>query len=198
VKRKRGYTLIEISVVLVVLVVFSALIVPNVIRMGPQQQQRALYGSLLDFARQARQGAIETGQTYALAFDSAKSEFVMRREPSSTAATQSNTTLPAPAGRPLANVQSVSDLEDVKDLPLPSGIQANSFRVGTDSPDASSWLIHFYPDGTSDAGGVELTPGGTNYKSLVITADGLASVVDGSLPDPSDQTWTAGTYAQKI
>lgn len=183
------------SVVMVVLVLFASLILPNVVRMGPAQQQRAIYGALLDFARQARQNAIQNGLTYALTYDSAKSQFVMRRQPPPTDAAQGTGSVPQPSGRPLSNVQSVSDLEQVKTLDLPTGVQASTFRVGTDSTDPSSWLIHFYPDGTSDAGGVDLTPGGTVHKSLQITKDGIPSLIDGQLPDPTEQSWPAGSYA---
>jgi type II secretory pathway pseudopilin PulG len=197
-RRHRGFTLIEMSVIVVVLMLFAALIVPNVIKMGPAQQQRAIYGALVDLVRKAREDAIENGTTYALAYDGSKSAFVLKKQPASPDQTASSTgNLPQPENRPLSNVQSVSDLEDVTSLVLPAGIQANTFRVGTEGTDPGSWLLHFYPDGTSEGGGVELTPGGNVFKSVEVTKNGIPSLVDGPLPDPSEEKWTAGTYAQQ-
>src|SRR5579862_9146202 len=137
-RRHRGFTLIEMSVILVVLLVFVALISPNIVKMGPAQQQRAIYGTLVDLARSAREGAIENGTTYALAYDGTKSAFVLKRQPANPDQATTTGNLPQPEDRPLTNIQSVSDLEDVKSVALPSGIQTNTFRVGTDSTDPGS------------------------------------------------------------
>jgi prepilin-type N-terminal cleavage/methylation domain-containing protein len=196
-KRGRGFTLVEMTVVLVVLVVMVSLIAPNIFSMQSAQAQRSSYGKALDFARQAREDAIESGTTYALAYDPSKSQFLIKRQapPDSSATSAGN--LPPPAPRPLANVQSVSDLQDVTSLQLPEGVEANKFQAQDNSVDPSSWLVHFYPDGTSDGGGVEIARGQA-IDSLQVTQDGLPTLVEGELPDASEQQWQAGTYAQKI
>ena len=85
----------------------------------------------------------------------------------------------------------------MKSFQLPSGLEASNFRSQDNNVDPGSWLIHFYPDGTSDSGGVEIARG-QEQNSLQVTNDGFPSLISGPLPDTSDQQWTAGTYAQKI
>lgn len=189
--------MIEITVVLVVIVVMASLITPRVITMRSQQEQRAAFGQLLDFTRSARGKAIEDGVTYALAYDGSKSQFVMKKEPPPDQAAAVSGTIPAPVQRPLANVQSASDMQDVTTLQMPDGISPTKFVVQQNSVDPSSFLLHFYPDGTSDGGGVEITRG-TDTNSLQVTQEGYPTMMTGPLPDTTEQEWPAGTYVQKI
>jgi type II secretory pathway pseudopilin PulG len=187
--------LIEVTVMLVVIVLFAALIVPHVVNMVSAQKRRESYGDVLDLAKQARDGAVESGLTYALTYDPAKSEFDLKKEPAPQDANTIAGTLPTPAARPLANVQSVSDLEQVSNYDLPSQVQASKFVAIDDAVDGASWIVHFYPDGTSDGGGVELSEGGTTTQSIQVDKSGISTLVDGSLPDSTEQLWQAGTYA---
>jgi prepilin-type N-terminal cleavage/methylation domain-containing protein len=195
-RQKRGFTLIEMTVVLVVLVLFAALITPNVITMQSRQQRREADGQILNLARQGRESAIESGFTYAMMYDSAKTAFVLKKEPPPQDAGSVAGTLPTPAPRPLANVQSVSDLQQVQAFNLPSGVEASKFVANDDSVDGGSWIVHFYADGTSDGGGVEITQSQA-IQAIQVTKDGFSSIIQGSLPESTEQIWTAGTYAQQ-
>ncbi|HWD37549.1 MAG TPA: prepilin-type N-terminal cleavage/methylation domain-containing protein [Fimbriimonas sp.] len=197
--RKRGqggFTLVEISVVLVVLVLFASMIIPNVITMQKGYSRQSTYGALLDFAREARLNAINQKTTYALTYDSAQTQVVMKKEPPQDMTTNANN-IATPVNRPLASVQSSADLQQVKTMDLANPIKLDSFRVGNNTVDAGSWVIHFYADGSSDGGGAEIDENGL-MQSLLIDKNGIPSIAAGQLPQTTDQVWQAGTYAQKV
>jgi hypothetical protein len=144
-------------------------------------------------ARTARTRAIKDDTTYALAFDSGKSELRLVRQPLQQS-TNASSSIPDPDQRPLTNIQSVNDYEQVDTYDLPSGIQGGKFRSGENNVDSGSWLLHFYPDGTSDSGGIELEEGQTP-SSILVDSYGMSTFTKSSpLPHVSELSWTAGTY----
>lgn len=182
---------------LFVLVLFAALIAPNLVSMRSAQERRGAYGQVSDLVQEARLDAVNDNATYALTWDAQASSFDLKKEPPNQQnSASSNSSMAVPEPRPLQGSQSISDFQQVKALALPSPLKADTFRVATQVSDPGSWAIHFYPDGSSDGGGVEIVDG-TGRKSLVVDRYGLSKLSDGPLPDPNDQKWTAGTYAQK-
>ena len=189
----KAFTLVEMTVVLLVIVLFAFLVMPNLLTQKTAVARRAAYGKVLDMARTARTRAINEDTTYALAFDSGKSELRLVRQPLAQD-TNSSSSLPNPEQRPLTNIQSVNDYEQVDTYDLPSGIQGQKFRSGESDTDPGSWLLHFYPDGTSDSGGLELNEGGMP-STIMVDQYGMSTFTkNAQLPDVCELNWTAGTY----
>jgi prepilin-type N-terminal cleavage/methylation domain-containing protein len=193
---RSGFTLIEMTVVILVIALFAALVAPNVLTQKSAVARRAAFGKVLDLMRTARQRAIHEDTTYAVAWDSGKSEVRMVRQPLQDLASTSGS-VPSPDQRPLTNIQSVSDYEQVDFYDLPTGIQPTVFRSGQSNSDGGSWLLRFYPDGTSDSGGLQLDDSGMP-NSIAVDQYGIATYTkDQPLPDLSELSWPAGTYVSE-
>jgi hypothetical protein len=183
--------------VLFVLVLFAALVVPNLISMRQGQQTRAAYGQIMDLISEARLSSVGGDSTYAITWDSGTSQFDLKKEPPNQQDASSNSAIPQPEARPMQTTTSVDQFDQVKALSIPPALKPDTFRAGTSTSDPSSWAIHFYPDGTSDGGGFQISAG-SNIQSVLVDKYGLGTLQPGQLPDTTDQVWTAGSYAQKI
>jgi prepilin-type N-terminal cleavage/methylation domain-containing protein len=191
--KTRGFTLIEMTVVVAIIIVFAALVSPGVTRMMSAQARQGFYGSVEDMIEKTRLDAIRTDTTYAIMVGQGKNELrVVRQPPDTTTQTQPGA-VPNPEERPLTNVQSNSDLEDFDSLPLPSPIQTNRLEAGTNMTDPNSFIIHFYPDATCDGGAIEFKEGGL-ISSVRIDKNGFTDYSRDPIPDPTQQSWPAGTY----
>ncbi len=181
---------------LLLLVLFTSLIAPNLVSMRNGQRQRAAYGQVTDLISEARLSAVGNDLTYAITWDSGTSKFSLKKEPPNTD-TNDASSIPQPEARPLQSATSVDQFVEVKDVSIPAPLQIQNFRQGTNNSDSGSWALHFYPDGTSDGGGLEIHAG-SDVRSVVVDKYGLSTLSAGALPDESNVIWTAGTYAQKI
>ncbi len=209
--RRKGYTLIEMMVIVVLLALFSALIAPNYISMRDGQQRRALYTGVADLVGSAREMAISKSTTMYLQIDANSNALVLKQE--DDASTYQNTSTGTgttsdtlvinghvQSARTKTNIgtQSLDHSNDktVKTLPLTAGVQFGNFQLAGTSSDSGSWKLHFYADGTTDGGGLELVDRGIT-KSVVVNTKGGASLTDGTLPDTSQDRWVAGDYVHR-
>ena len=209
--RRNGYTLIEMMVIVVLLALFSALIAPNYISMRDGQQRRALYTGVADLVGSAREMAISKSSTMYLQIDANSNALVLKQE--DDASTYQNTSTGTgttsdtlvinghvQSARTKTNIgtQSLDNSNDktVKTLPLTAGVQFGNFQLAGTSSDSGSWKLHFYADGTTDGGGLELVDRGIT-KSVVVNTKGGASLTDGTLPDTSQDRWVAGDYVHR-
>jgi len=207
--RRRGYTLIEMMVVTVLLVLFSSLIVPNYLNMRDSQRRRAFYTGVVDLAGNAREMAISHNATMYLQADSSGNRLVIKQEANdstyvaadgtssattSTSSNQNQDTNPQTNIGTTPNDRSSDPI--VTTLPMSPGMQFGNFQLAGTASDASSWKIRFFSDGTSDSGAFELDEKGY-VKSLVVNTRGGAVLTDGTIPDTSQESWIAGTYVQR-
>ncbi|MDR3689010.1 MAG: prepilin-type N-terminal cleavage/methylation domain-containing protein [Fimbriimonas sp.] len=209
--KTRGFTLIEMMVVIVVVALLAIVVAPYLVSMRDGQEKRAFYTSVADLAGQGREMAITNDATMYLQVDSSSNAVVLKQEVNTT--TYQNTTDNTATGsdtivvnghtqstRTNTNVGTASGDRSqdkiVKTCPLSSGIRFGNFELAGSSSDAGSFSLHFYPDGTSDGGGMELVEG-RGTKSIVISARGAVKMQDGTLPDSSTQQWQAGDYVHR-
>jgi prepilin-type N-terminal cleavage/methylation domain-containing protein len=208
--RARGYTLIEMMVVTMLLALFSAILVPNYISIRDGQQRRAFYTQVVDVAGTARELAITNNSTMYLQADTSGNRLVIKQENNdSVYQTADGGTGNAPATTSSTNTLDTNPQQNIgtapkdrssdptiTDLPLSAGMAYGNFQLNGQASDSSSWKVQFYADGSSDAGAVEFTNKGS-VKSLVINSKGGSKLVDGNIPDTSQDTWAAGTYVQR-
>ncbi len=208
--KKRGYTLIEMMVVTVLLVLFSSILVPNYVNFLQSQKRRAFYAGVVDVAGTARELAIRENSTMYLQADTSANAIVIKQEVNSstfqTADGGAGLGLSKNMGgkgfdqNPQSNISTSSNDRandrTIQTLPMTSSMKFGNFQLDGQASDSSSWKIRFFADGSCDAGAVELDDRGY-VKSLVITARGKSSLVDGNIPDTSQGSWMAGNYVQR-
>ena len=171
---RAAFTLVELTVVVAVLLILSAAVVPNLIAMENSQRERAFYNTLANMPAQAREKAIAQGRTVSLQYNDTANQFQLHT-------TDDN-----------GNDQTATTLD------LLPGIQVNRVVLGTNDSSPTDWKLNFYPDGSSDGGGAEMSlPDSTAVSLSVEAANGHSQLLGDRLPDPNSQRWQAGDYVHR-
>ncbi|MEZ0325478.1 MAG: GspH/FimT family pseudopilin [Fimbriimonas sp.] len=168
--KSRGFTLIEMMVVVVVLSVVASMIVPNLVRAQEGQRKRDFEASVFRLASYARERAIQEHKTISLSMSSRS--FVVNDE---------------------------TDREDdteLRSLEMPEGVDTGAFAAEGEDSTSSDWRLRFYADGTSDGGGVELNNDG-RIRSLEVKPNGSMKLVEGSLEESGTEKWMAGEIEKR-
>ncbi len=186
-RRTRGITLIEMSVVVIVILIMAALVERNFAHVKDGLAQRAFISNLRAEVTRGRLQAIQDGQTVTMQYDPAGSQFTLSEPEINTDSNQTP--------------QLVTDLQNltsnpVHSLKIPSGVSFSDFKTGTTDEGNGNWQLHFYPEGKSDGGGIQILIG-QQTQSLLIDNHGNSSFVSGQLPDNTNDIWTSGTYVQR-
>ena len=207
---RRGYTLIEMMVIVTVMSIFSYMVMTNYVGLRDGQQRRALYPAIADLVSTARNMAITNTSTTYLMIDSTANALVLKEE--QDASTYQNQSGGSSSGSTIVvngHVQSTrtntnigtssldhSNDKTLKTVPLIAGLQFGNLQLAGSSSDSGSWKLHFYADGSSDGGGIEISDR-SQSKSIVINTHGGVQQTDGTLPDTSQDRWTAGDYVHR-
>lgn len=194
-KARRGYTYIELTVTLVVLLLIVGLVMPNLKHLAEGQEIASFKTDLKTLPVSAREYAVSRGQTVQVAYDDGNSEITISaiEETSSTSdsASSRNTLTSA-----LSTSSDDTEGTELRTITVPSTVKATTFMLEGSDADASSWSLRFYADGTSEAGGIGFEA--RDYKfALTVRDDGRGATVDGDIPDLSTEKWTAGDYEQR-
>ena len=155
----------EMAVIVVILLLISAVVIPNAVSFLDSQQLKSLEASIVRMPEQARNDAVKNQDPVRLRFDG--SSIIEEEVPLNGAITQ------------------------LKEVDLGSTVQVDLVQKNYLSGDPTSWDWTAYPDGTCDVGGVQLTVESETC-SLIIPATGEAVWQTGTLPDESQDQWTAG------
>jgi prepilin-type N-terminal cleavage/methylation domain-containing protein len=169
---RRGFTLVEMSVVITILVILAALITPNLVTMQTSREVRSFVNALPDIAGRARDTAISEGVTTKLTYDDASHSILLSIEKAN------------------------EDDTDVTSLTVPTQVQVTGFQADGETRSSGDWTVRFYSDGRSDGGGIETSDAGM-IRSLVVDKDGVAKLQPGQLPEESEDRWPAGEYEHR-
>ncbi len=170
VKIRRGYTLVEMSVVVMIIALLAAAVVPNLVSLKTGRELRQFRTDLRQLAAQARESAISTGAELEMSF--ASGQF----------------TIQSPA---------TDSTVQPKQLAVPDAVTTNRFELAGADAAEGDWKLRFYPDGTTDGGGVELREGQDAF-ALQIKKNGETTLIDGALPDATTDRWQAGEHEQRL
>ena len=174
---KRGFTALELSVVVTMMAIMVAFVLPSLVNQQASERDRAFKIALGRLAGQARQGAITDNRTYHLQMDGDQKVVLKKEDENGNTST----------GDPIASID------------IPAGNTANQYVMSGATTNQGDFDIHFYSDGTSDTGGIEFQRGsntGSDAYALNIDSRGNGSV-DDALTDTTTTTWDAGAYESR-
>lgn len=171
--RSRAFTLIELTVVVLVLALMSAMVVPRLNAVKSGIDAKVNMDAIQRLASRARESAMSTGRPVAMAYNETDRAFELRQNNADGDSEVSNT------------------------LAIHPDFEPNRFVNGTDELTASDWTLSFYPDGTSDGGGFEMDEGGITRSLVVGARNGLSKWSNGSLPVYETEKWQAGEYERR-
>lgn len=187
---KRGFTLIEITVVVAVIVILAATAVPGLFAARRSREARAFFSNLRDLGVRARNEAIRLPATVVLTYDEAETRFQLEvevEEEGTSSLSRSTTQETEPAEERLQGTEVV----------VPEGITVQSFRANGDDTTASEWRIRFFPDGRSDGGGLQIEDAGI-IQSWVVDDSGRERLLEVELTETEAERWEAGQHEQRL
>lgn len=166
--KRRGFTLIEMGVVIALIALLAAMVVPSMAHWRAGDEYRAFPGKLLRFVSRAKQDAIDTKQSRSIGYDATTGEFRMFWTDPDTSQEQEGARLSVPAEMELGRLVYLNKDTSVQ-----------------------NWQITFYPDGTAEDSGFEVRD---QDRYVTITADrlGVIKLTRDQLPEQTDVRWSAG------
>lgn len=170
---RRGFTYVELVVVIAIILLAAAMISPRVSAMKEGRVVREFKTSIRDLASRARSRAIDSGDLVYLSYDKTSNRLsAVERNSEGTE-------------RPLQQLTS------------PTRIKPLKFTADKNASQGDNWQVPFFADGTSLGGGIEFEEGDRHFSFVVNPADGQSRIVEGPMPDLSLDRWPGGTYAKR-
>jgi prepilin-type N-terminal cleavage/methylation domain-containing protein len=166
--RKRGFTLVEMSVVITLLALFATMVVPAMAHWRAGDEYRAFPGKLMRFLADAKLSATQNHASRSISYDETTSEFRMFWTDPETAQEQEG-------GR----------------VALPSGIEVGRLTYANTDSSPQDWRLTFYQDGSADKSAMELRDQ-DDYISVTVDDTGTAKMTRDALPEPGTERWNAG------
>lgn len=167
---RRGFTFIEMVVVILALTLIAALIMPNMVAIHRSREQSDVEASLLRASSEARNEARRSQRPVTIRLEGGS--LILER------------------------ISEAEEPQRIKRVSLGGELRAERAVLGEESVDPDNWEWTVYPDGSAEAGGIEFSQRG-DRRSLVISADGTARWVRGALPDTLRERWPAGEIEQR-
>lgn len=172
--KRLGFTLIEVSVVVLILAMFAALVVPRLVAMQKSQDYRTFVSATRSAFGYAREMAIESKTEYRLKVNESQRQVELVR-----------------------GVDQGSEQQADRTVSMPEGVTVSKVRLDGTDTSTDTWEVIFYPDGTSSRAGVEFSSDGRQIALQVDDVTGRAKFIDGELPDETDTKWQAGEREQR-
>ena len=166
VRGRRGFTLVEVSMVVFLLLLIAAAVVPNVFALLRARRLEDLEGRIARLPTQARSAAVRDQVPVRLRVDG--------------------------DALVLESVAADGTTDPVRQVALGDSLSVDSVQKDGQAADVTSWHWTAYPDGSSDDGGIEFVEGAKRL-SLVLPAHGDSRWIRGGLPDQDANQWPAGT-----
>lgn len=174
IRARIGFTLIEVVVVLTVLGVMIAAVTPNLVATIKSGREHTFLNQLTALGTEAREKAISSAAPVDLEYDATGNQFRIHGT--------------NPAGGDVF----------FSSLSVPATLQVDRFILAGKDSDPNSWKLFFYPDGTTDGGGAQLSGSQTDIMSLYVDAGtGLSQLLHDKLPDTTTLTWPAGDIVHR-
>jgi len=165
---RRGFSMVEMTVVIVVLALMAAAIMPNVGTAVEQNRRRNYRLSVPRLVGEAQNYAIREGQTV---------------------------TMRADTDGAFSIVTDVEGEENaINELTPVEGVEIDALLTADGSDPGSDWQINFYPDGTSDGGVIELNDAGAPFRYQVLKSSGKVRLIGEDTPLEAEK-WEAGDLA---
>ncbi len=191
-KARRGFTLIEVSVVIVIIALMAAVAFPRLQQMAESQRAANSVNSVERLLKQAREEAVRR-QT--------RTEIVVRGAGFVLTAPDEA----PPEDAPLAEEAEEGDVSQDEELglvigqaSLTDGATISSLTVRGEEVDEQTFAVGFFPDGSSDSAGVEIDVLGRVSHFTVSSASGGVRRGEGPLPVEEAPDWEAGQNEQRL
>ena len=170
--RRAGFTLIEMSVVILVLAMMAAIIVPGVVSLVRSQKLESFRADSLRLTRQAREAAIERSRSVTLKWEDALIAEI-------------------PPNADEEEAQQIGRVEPPDEATLESVIK------GADTVSEDEWTITFTPVGKAEEGAIVFESNGAKYFIKIEGETGRITAGRGDPPTTVTESWEAGELEKR-
>jgi len=161
--KSRGFTLIELMIVLILISLSVSLVTPSFSRISKKIELKAATKKISAILRYTRNEAVHRGKVQQVLFDPNAREVRIRAVEEEAGAPDEE-----PAGGPKA-----------PKYPLPAGIQIKEIKIPAPQYSTEVPTIEFYPNGGSNGGSIVLdNEGNKGYKIDVHFLTGIVRIED--------------------
>jgi prepilin-type N-terminal cleavage/methylation domain-containing protein len=167
--KARGYTLIEMIVVVTILALVAAMVMPSLASMKATSDRRDMMSGIRRIAADARERAIRSSITTQIVYDEGAKELQIQE------------------------AQSDGTTTTLVRQPMTSGVEPQRFQLAGRDSTPTDFKLTFSSDGHSNGGGLEFKD-----FSIYVDQNGGYQFIDGPLPDPTQQNWGAGDLEQRM
>ncbi|HVT14149.1 MAG TPA: type II secretion system protein [Fimbriimonadaceae bacterium] len=171
---RRGYTFVEMVVLVTILSLVSIFVMPSLVSMKKSSDTRETMAGLRRIAADARERAIQNDKPTEIIYDESKKQLQILDVNTDGTQTTDGTT------------------EAVRSVDLLAGIEPERFEIDGKDSNTTDFKITFSPDGRCTGGGIEFKD-----FSILVDSDGHSQYIEGALPDPTDEVWQAGNLEQR-
>jgi type II secretory pathway pseudopilin PulG len=184
-----GYTLVEASVVILILVMAAAVIRPRAVSLLETQRAASFRTKAFSLFRSARDEAILSGRTLQVVVsdDGLAAEY-LTDDPAAVQEEESD----------LDQDLSFEGLEVFDRLELPETVQVGLLQRDGEPSTLSEWSIEFYPTGEATPGSIEIDSAGRIYHFAVNRVDGKTTMAEGEALETEIDRWEAGELETRI
>jgi len=190
-KRNRGFTFVEMVLVIIMVIMFSAIVFPSVIAVQRSQSASGFRIGLENVAQIARRQAVLQNRATVLKFGSNNEigwDYVEDPVETDTQSTNSNT-----------QQEDAIELGQVRNgISLVENTEFTGYRRNELDESQSEWQVGFFPDGTADRAVAEFTQDGKSYILIISPLNGASNIVEGTLDDYEGEGWEAGEIERRV
>ncbi len=165
---RRGFTLVEMLVVVVVLSMIAAVVTPSLVSMKASSDRRSLISAIRTVAADARERAISSARMTQVSYDESSRQLRIEQ------------------------VQDDGTTQTLKNVQLTTDLEPQRYQLEGKDATAGDFKLTFAPNGHSNGGGIEFTG-----FSILVNQNGNYRFIDGPLPQAQDEKWQAGDLEQR-
>jgi prepilin-type N-terminal cleavage/methylation domain-containing protein len=184
-RRSQGFTLIEMSVVVLVIAILAMLVIPRLIVSKNEDDYRKSFQNIESLANASRDLAITSGRTYVLSFDS--------EEQTLTASPEDVESAGSTTAQPNDDEEAAGESRTAK---LGKDWSVSETTNQNDQSSESQLSIRFFSDGTAESRDAKFMANDVEVH-LTVDTSGNITVRRGQAETTTQTEWEAGELEQR-
>ncbi len=178
--KRRGYSIVEFSAVIFIIVLIGTIAVPRLAAARQSQEAVGFRLGMVNLALTAREFALEQKQTVSLTFNDQDG---LSWSPLEDELNEDGTTI---------STEEVERRQSSRSVDVPEGVQFTVYQRFGQDLNQTEWRCDFYPDGTCDRATLEFEQDGRAFYYRLDAERGTPVLAEGRANEQAAERWDAG------